>query len=854
MAHQVKFESDIEPLERVLMDNYSLKKAPKLKVGFIDIEVDYSSKIGFSSPKNPYAPINAVTICYQATGTYKTFAVPPKSWVENGIKMTKLPNKPALAHVELCVSESELLRKFLDAIHDLDVLSGWNSEFFDLPYIGKRLELVFGESALTRLGFEDGPKPRWGERDRFKGAREKDLVLNIQSRVHLDYMRLYKKFNIVSKPSYKLDAIGFDEVKIQKLHYNGTLEELYNNEFSKFCEYNVHDTTILLELDRKLKYIELANQMVHMATVNFEAVFGSVQLIDSAIINYAHDVLKLIVFDRQVRPDSDPVEGAIVVSPIPGLYDNVASVDIGSLYPNTIRSLNLSPEKIIGQLLAKEADWHAFYEGRRNPTKDSLDVVVHLQLNGERDAMEITVGDLIRLCTEQKYAVSGYGTILDQSSGEGLLPAVLSSWYNGRKQMQAKKKEYAKAAEELLKAGLSKEHEDYIELVKQAEYYDMLQGVRKVLLNSTYGALLNEYMRFGDPRLGASTTYSGRQVTTHMFNVISESLCTDGEPATLQKEVVPEHVKKRTGETITSYKNVYTIDLKGQAGPVYGDTDSCYFTMRGLTATPDESIALADAIADIVNEAFPQFMMLGFNCQSGYENHIKANREYVFDRGILQAKKKYMMRAIDKEGKRIAPGSDDELKTQGSDIKLSSTPEQIRMLLKTVVLMILGNEPREAIDKYIIDFRTSLQTNTGVNPLDLSITQSIKELDEYQLKWERIEKAGLGKVNLPSNTRATINYNYMLEKLDLKGTTPIISGSKIKTLWLKENPMGFTNIAIPGDLEELPAWFDEHFEIDIKKMEDKLVDGKLQLIFDALGWEVPTFQTQKMKLLLNFDE
>jgi DNA polymerase elongation subunit (family B) len=848
-AHK-RFESDFDPLERVLMDNYSKAKPPTLHIGFIDIEVDYKSELGFAGPKNPYAPINALTLFYSETEKYVTLAVPPKSWDWN----TQLPEN--LSHVILCRNETELLELFLDLLHEIDVLSGWNSEFYDMPYIGKRIEMVFGKHALRRLGFEGGPAPRWSEMERFKGGKVKDPIIVLNSRVHLDYMRLFKKFNLTSRQSYSLNSIGMDELNEPKIHYAGTLEELYNNDFILFLTYNTHDVTIVKRLDDKFKYIELANQMVHMATVNFEAVFGSVQLIDSAIINYAHNELGKIVFDRQVREEGPPVEGAIVVTPKPGFYEWIGSCDINSLYPSTIRSLNLSPEMIIGQLLNHEDGWRSFYYARIFP--DNLEyqnAMVPILFEGESEAVELTAGELVDICNTQKWAVSGYGTILDQSKGEGLLASVLSSWFKGRKQLQDEKKKYGKLADQLIKEGKAKDDPEVVEAYRLYDYYDMLQGVRKVLLNSTYGALLNAFMRFGDPRLGASTTYTGRQITTNMINTASQTLCGLDDYPKLKKQVHKITKRKRNGTIEHKIENEYTIDTVPGMGPLYGDTDSCYFTMSGLVNNADDAILMADYVAEAINNSFPPFMRAAFNCGPGFDELIRAARELVCRTGILQAKKKYMMAMVDKEGKRVKEG-DDELKTMGSDIKLSSTPEVIRTMLKEVVMMILNKRDKKEIDEVIINFRSSLKLegDQTIDPLDLSTIVSVNELEEYQVKWENLEKVGRGKVSIPANARATINYNFILEKLGIQDEPEIISGSKIKILWLKENPYGFTNIAFPSETETLPEWFKKHFDVDMAAMEQKLVDQKLQNIFDALDWSVPTFQSLKIASLLDIDD
>lgn len=895
-----KFESDINPLEKLMMDLYRGQPAPLMTIGFVDIEVDYDPKIGFPRPSHPYAAVNALTIYRTDIHEYFTFLVPPKGWEG------PLPDEMVAANYFICQDEREIFNMFFDMFDDVDVISGWNSEFFDVPYLGKRAELLFGQSGLKKFAFERGPNPYWGEHERFKGSKEKEIILNLGSRVHLDYLRLFRKFNLEGRQSFSLGAIADDELDIPKLHYEGTLYELYrgsyrpnlqnlipesmwddlyrlqvdreylyqeiegghaaqdildayqeidkqcvNLSFIKFATYNRRDVEVLFELDKKFKYIQLASEMVHEATVNFPAIFGSVQLIDTAIINYCHGVLGKIVFDRKHKA-GEKVEGALVMSPKVGFHRMIGSCDINSLYPSTYRSLNLSPEKIVGQLLEYEAGWRTVYDAVLYPDDDlRQNKYVTFKLEGTTpdEALTITASEMVSLLRDRKFALSAYGTVLDQSSGEGLLASVLSYWFKGRKELQGLKKDFAKKAVEQLKTnGGDKTDPIYIDYIKQSEYNDMLQGVRKVLLNSTYGATLNEFCRFHDPRLGASTTGSGRQITTHMINTASKGLLGDNAP----KVIKTISIDKKSGDNV----NEYSVATPEGLGPIYSDTDSCYFVMDKLTKDPEEAVAVADALVDNINDSFPGFMENAFFCQPEFSGLIRANREIVALSGIFRAKKKYVMLAYDMEGTRLGVDNPKALKTQGSDIKISSTPGMIRTMLKDVTMMVLKGEPKTKIDDYILEFRSNLKNIHSIeelNILDFASVNSIKTLDEYYMKWERIEKPGMGRVNMPSHVRAAINHNTFIELIKEENEQPIRNGMKCKVLWLAPNEHGFTNMAFASETEVLPAWFTKHFEVDLKGTESKLVDHKLGLIFDPIGWQVPTVQTVKVGKLLSFD-
>ena len=856
MQYSKRFESDLNPQEKCMMDNYVGKPLPILTVGLVDIEVDYSPKIGWARPDNPYAPINALTLYRSDLKAYTTIAVAPPGCTP------ELRESLGAKGYLIVDSERELLEIFLEILDDVDVISGWNSEFFDLPYLGKRLEMNFGLSGFKKLGFEEGPVPRWSEAERFKGSNP-EIILDLMSRVHLDYMALFKKFNLEGRQSYSLAAIADDELEIPKLHYDGSLHDLYHDDFEHFCDYNKRDVEILVKLDEKFKYIELANAMVHEATVNFDAIFGSVQLIDTAVINYCHTVLKKIIFDKTHKPKTQ-VEGALVLSPKIGFYEWVGSIDIKSLYPSVYRTLNLSPEKIVGQLLEYEDGWKLIHKLVKNPDDGLAQIQkVNFQIEGSEEVISFTAENFITFLRENKYAISAYGTILDQSSGEGLIPSVLSHWFMGRLEMQATKKKHGKLADKMLSDGIDQTDPTYLEHRNLESYYDMLQGVRKILLNSLYGSNLSEFCRFHDPRLGASTTGSGRQITTHMLNTVSALLIGENSPNVVKvsSDIAPRSTSSsaKGGRSVmldSGKQNEYSINIPEGLGPVYADTDSTYFTMSKIVDNVEDGIACADSVAGAVNESFPPFIREAFLCQPGFDTLISANREMVARSGIFRAKKKYVMYVADMEGKRIDPDSPKALKTQGSDIKISSTPMKIREMLKSVTMSILRKEDRKKIINYIIDFRKKLSNNDAseINLLEFASVSSVSTYDKYYEQWERIEKTGLGRAKINSAAvRAAINHNHYLELIGNTESPKIMGGDKVKMLWLSTNDHGFTNMAFPSETEELPKWFTDKFEVDLKVTEQKLVDQKLKNLFEPINWEVPSIQTEKMHSLVSFE-
>jgi DNA polymerase elongation subunit (family B) len=826
-----KFESDISPQEKVLMKHYYNVDAPPLHYTLLDIEVDYDKDLGFSSPENPYAPVNAITLYHQWKKEYVTIAIPPKSW--QGQDWDELLDKTLPSNVTLVRNEKELLLETLDAIEDSDVISGWNSDFFDMPYLVKRTEMVLGKEAARRWSFRGTPAPRFEEVERFN---EKRITVRIYGRTHLDFLQLFKKFAFGGRSSYALKSIADEELDIPKLEYDGSLENLYNTDFNFFLRYNIRDTEILDKLDEKFKYIELANEMTHANTITLDGAMGSVRLIDTGIINYCHYVRKVVVPDRNTKI-GPTIEGALVLSPKIGLHEWIGSVDINSLYPSTMRSLNISPETIVGQFTRNpdvmkidgEEDWKGIYARDNN---------LHVMYMEDGSYIEATGAEWYEMLKEKKWAISGFGTVFDQGKGQGAIPGLLTSWYAERKQLQKEKLKWSDEADKFEKGS-----KEYQHAKKMEEYYDKKQMVKKLLLNSLYGAVINQYDRFFDPRMGASTTATGRKITGHMISKISELLT--GEYVDVVKTTDYDAMKKAGNEHEYGF-NIYTSTSQAI---IYSDTDSCYFKTFGQNK--DEAILIADTIGEQVNESFIPFMQEAFLCQPQYDVLIKAGREVVADRGIFQAKKKYILRVVNLDGKDVKPGDKKELKVMGGEIKKSDTPKVIQKFLKETTMRILNGATYHEIETYVNQERKKFKTNTDI--LSIGVSRSVNKLEMYYDDYLKLEKTGIKKARLPGHVRASINFNEYLKEVGDKVSVPIKSGNKIKVFYLKPNDFRFESIAVPGDIDQLPHWFTRDFIVDIKKTEEKLIDMKLESIFDPLGWQVPTPQTARNNKLISWD-
>ena len=806
------FESDINPVFRCLSENYLGKDAPKLHTCFFDIEVDFDPEKGFSPTDDPFNPVTAISMYLDWLGQLVTLVIAPKH-------MSKETATEIVSQFENCIlfqSEIEMFETFFQLIQDADILTGWNSEGYDIPYMVNRVTRVMSKDDTRKFCLLGQlPKPRTYER-----FGKEETTYDLVGRVHMDYLQLYKKYNYESRHSYKLDSIGEMEVGENKTQYEGTLDQLYNKDFSKFIEYNRQDTMLLFKIHDKLKFLDLANALAHENTVLLPTVMGSVAMIEMAIMNEAHE-RGLVIPDKNRKEKNENEQqaaGAYVATPKRGIHEYVGAVDINSLYPSAIRALNMAPETIVAQVRpiltdkymkdkalrlgaekkrAKEGDevtgailWEGLfgaleYTSIMNQERGTM-LIVDFE-NGHKEEMSAAEIWKFIFDSNNPYILSANGTIFTYEK-EGVIPGLLSRWYRERKETQKK----ARSAES---------KEDF-------EYFDKRQLVRKILLNSAYGALLNEHCRFYDKRIGQSVTLSGRQIVRHMMSTINENIA---------------------GE--------YNHD-----GPaiVYGDTDSCYFSAYPILKdqiinneiewNKDICIQLYDVIAESVNDSFPAFMEQAFHAPRKNGEIIKAGRELIGDRSIFITKKRYAINIYDKEGKRKdVDGKMGDIKAMGLDLKRADTPKYVQDFLMNVLEMVLAGKDKDEVIEVIKDFKNYLHKQ------DAWTKGSPKSVNNLTMYHEKEKK--LGKANMPGHVRAALNWNFLKQMNSDNYSQKIVDGMKIVVCKLRPNPLGFTSVAYPTDELRLPDWFCQ-LPFDDEAMERTLVDEKIDNLLGVLEWDL----------------
>lgn len=789
------YESDISPVIKVLSEHYYNKTPPKLNVTFYDIEVDYNPNIGFSSPENPYAPINSVSLYHKHKKKFVVLAVPPKGWFREVHLADDLKYRKDL-EIRIFSDEKHLLRAFLNEIEESDVVCGWNSSFFDMPYLGKRIESELGMREFRRLNFPEArKKPKYDEVELFGRTQ---TTLKLSGRISADYMILFKKYEEEKRSSYKLESVA-DEVlpDLPKLSYDGSLHSLYNKDFNHFLRYNIRDTEILKGFEEKLGYVQVSNEMYHISTSLFQHVEGTIKLAQQAIINYCHHVRKVMVPDTKENTDSISAPGAYCLIPQTGLHEMMAAIDIKSLYPNTIRSINISPETLIGQFLETES--------AVDEIKNATDTELTLIFNHNNKSFKKPAKWFKERLTTQRWSISGYGTVFDQNI-KGIIPSILEDWFNKRVDFQKKKKNNANNA----KTAATVEEKHKFE--EDTEYYDRLQYVYKIKMNSLYGALLNKFFKFYDLRLGASTTVTGKHILIHQC-------------ASVVKELTGVYVLPDI--KVINPKGGYHVGYSSAYPVIAGDTDSTYFP-TGVTNV-DEAIKIADAVGDNVNKTFPEYMRQTFLCVDKFDTLIKTERELVADRGIYVVKKHYILHVIDKEGKRV-----DELKIKGIELKKTTLPKPIAKQLTHFLEIFLKGMSWGDLQKEIVKYKSSFKV--GRNFLEIGLPKGVNKVEEYT----QLYRAQGMKTKLPGHVAAAIHYNECLETFNDKESMIITSGMKLKVFYLTQKYGKFKSIALPTDIERIPEWFMENYKINYNLHMEKLIDAPLNNILKAIGKASPS--------------
>ena len=394
------FESDVPIETRVLVDRYvdSDEISEGHREVFFDIEVEV--KDGFPEPNTAKNKITAIALYDKVMDKYHCYV------------LGDVPNTDV---VESFKSEEELLQRFYQKYLEINptILSGWNTDGFDIPYLYNRTKRIMGDSfanALSPIGEVYYSEPR--------------KMFKIAGVSSLDYLKLYRWFTYTQQSSYRLDFIGQLEVGIGKIEYEGTLQDLYENDIDKYIEYNLNDVVIVKALDDKLKFIDLAKGVGHLGHVPYEDIFYSSRYLEGAMLVYMKKIGVVApnkdIEARKKMDNDEKFSGAYVKDPIPGRYEWVYDLDLTSMYPSVIMSLNISPEMKLGKLVG----WDAEEFIRKTPKTYSFEIEGKFKRTFNHNELE-------KLFNDNEISISSNG-IMYRNDKKGLIPVLLYKWFNER--------------------------------------------------------------------------------------------------------------------------------------------------------------------------------------------------------------------------------------------------------------------------------------------------------------------------------------------------------------------------------------------------------------------------------------
>jgi len=809
------FEKDVDKDTRLLVDYYyESDDTPKFhNIVFLDIECEIAGALTPENIRNPKGKITSIALYDNNSKKYYCLVLDEKQIMS--------PKSHDFKEVIPYISEKDLLNGFLELWIKLDptISSGWNSAFFDMPYLYFRMKNILGEETASYLSPIN--KVIYNEYN-------SDDPLTIGGINHLDYMLLFKKFITKQEPSYRLNDIGTKYVKLGKIDYEGSLDKLFVDDIDKFIDYNLRDVEIIVELEKAQKYIELTVNICHLCHTPYDTIYYSTVLNDGAILTYLkrkgivspnkpttynpglRDIsVKKAKFEYEkgniTKDEYDEIillaeyAGGYLKDPVPGLYEWVIDLDFTSLYPSIIRSLNMGIETLVGRVVHSgkfDNQWSLKELKQMDPER----VVDIEKIKKDRtiSISKIKVGDLVELIEENDLYISAPG-VMFRKDKLSVVCEILSDWF-------AKRQEYKR----LMKKAYKVDKDPVM-----GAFYDKRQHAYKIKLNDVYGVFAINGWRYTD-----GNKFISKAITLTGQRLLQESI---------------------------SNMNVYLNKELGNEIPVdyiiTSDTDSLFIQCKDLLKArhPDidftnhedvvkKILVIATELQAMANKFIGEFAGEAFNLGDDALHYFELKQEVVLDRGYFAGKRRYAQHIVNKEG---VPT--DELDVKGLDLMKSNFPPLFKKFGEHLINEIMFGKPKTDIDKQILDFRNEIRTISWRKILKPTGLKIMKEyLASPPSAGEIFSKL---KLKCPINTKAAIYTNDILrfKKLDKKYPTFQI-GDKIYLVYLKDNPYRIDAIALNGynDAPELLEFAEKY--IDRDGLFDSVMKNKLESLYSDLGW------------------
>ncbi len=792
-----------------------------IRTVYLDMEVE--SKGGFAPPEDPWQPITAIAAkVYGHTYVWGTGDYDPLATsYPDGSSRIPLTN----VTYTKCIDEVTLLKSFLKwwTSDYPDIVSGWNIQFYDIPYLTNRLTRLSEQKLLKKnIHLHLSPWQKTGRRNVSRMGREEE-VIDIVGIGILDLLEVYQKFVLQPRESYRLDAIAEIELGKKKVTYDeyGSLHKLAEENYPKFIDYNITDVDLVEEINDAKKLLHLVVTLAYGIRVNYADTFKQVRMWDAIMYYELHDQ-QIAIPAKLHFTKAEEFTGAFVKDPIVGAHKWVASFDVNSLYPSIMRQWNISPDRHLPietlryhaqQLRQKFQITGPVFNTDTRPvvgwltgTCTSVDapravwalealvdilpsISIDVMLRDLRRLIYPDLGDpypflrVLNVCMTPNQQVF-------RADDEGFLPAILTRMYAERSDAKNKETKLKKLAEQ--------EHDDVKKkaLKTEAAQWGMQQNIRKVGLNSCYGAVGNEHHRFFDVRHAEAVTATGQVIIRHMAHQLNEFL------------------NKEFGT-----KKDYVLAI---------DTDSNYVTLAAVVAnTPTSQIVdtldryCEEVLQPIIDGTFEQI----HHTLGTLTNVLAMKREAIAEHGVWIKKKRYILWVHDNEGVRYDPP---QLKMSGIEAVRSSTPKFARDVIKKALILFVKGE-RNAFYELIDDAEHQYMTRPFE---DIAMPRGCNGLTKYAMITDDTFAS-----KTPIQVKGALTYNMHLKRTGLDTKYPAIKeGEKIRFCYLKEpNPLKTTVIAAPNTL---PAeWKLDPYLDRYTQLEKTLLDP-LEKIVSLANWTI----------------
>ena len=761
------YESDVNEMTRFLIDEYG--DSDDVSVGHtiltFDIEVEMNS--GLPDIQKAGNAITSIAGHDSVTNDYFVYVV-SDNYVDKTIKG---------AQVRSFKTEADLLEAFLNKWQEINptIVTGWNIDYFDISYLYNRLKNVLGERMANKLSSIG--KVSWNK------YRKRYIIAGVSC---LDYLALYKNFTYQEFPNYRLDTIANIVLGRGKIEYQGNLDQLFRDDLEKFIEDNLVDVELVVDMDKKLQFIELAQAICHAGHVFYEDFLFSSKWLEGAILTFLRRSGRVAPNKpRRKEKNADGSDGegkftgAYVKEPKPGLYKWVYDLDLTSLYPSIIMTLNTSPETKIGKLKNYVAEDHM---------KGKIETYSIIDDDGN-EYPPLSKDKFLEFVQSNNYSIAANG-VLYRRDKVGVIPEILNVWFDKRVEYKDLMKKYG--------------NEGNDELYK---FYSQRQLVQKIMLNSLYGVLGLPSFRFYDVDNAEATTITGQTVI-------------------------------KTTELIAN--QYYTKNIgKEDDYNVYTDTDSVFYQAAPLVKSRNPEIdedsdeqmipailSVAREVEQHINKVYDVMAFKMFNVDT---HRFDIKQETIAKGGFWVSKKRYAQWIINDNTVDC-----DKLDVKGLDVKRSSFPTYFKEVMSTVLMDILKDEDKDKLDEKILKYKDDMSNQPFV---DIAKNSAVKDMSKYLFKNQALGEFAKGT---PAHVKAAITYNQLLKKFNAPFKyEPMKDGDKIKWVYLKKNPLGLETTAFTGhsDPPEINAFIQQYIDYDL--IWEKELNNKLDDFYNAMNWDKP---------------